>query len=54
MTETFEPPLGMNIAGLLNTVPKDGEHGYEWTIAGADHYLKPKLNWDAICELGAA
>ena len=54
MTETIEPPLGMNIAGLLNPVPEDGGHGYDCTIAGADHYLKPKLNWDAICDLGTA
>ena len=54
MTETFEPLAGMDFAGSLNPVPENGGNGYDCTSFGADHYLKPKLNWDAICDLGTA
>ena len=52
MTETFEPLAGMDFAGSLNPVPENGGNGYDCTSFGADHYLKPKLNWDAICDVG--
>ena len=54
-TESFEPAAGMNsFGGSLNPVPEDGGNGYDCTSAGADHYLKPTLNWDAICDIGTS
>ncbi len=54
ITETFEAASGMVFAGSLNPVTEDGGNGYDCTSFGADHHLKPKLNWDAICDVGTA
>ena len=52
--ETFEQAPGMDLAGSLNPVPEDGGNSYDCRSFGADHHLNPKLNWDAICDVGTA